>query len=160
MWQALGTWPGQPWKVSNAVEASWLRPGGLDFYVRSQEAVKLLQEFYRSGNPNAPDAKRHRPLEENRACNTRDAFGVVGSKVSALRVELWAVAMGASSSKVQPRVTMWVVRIADFLKMSAPWLSHEQCLAAGILHHHEDGFFCIFVSHQWRLGVIKWRFEA
>lgn len=101
-----------------------------------------------------PGCQAAQALGRKCACNAaRWLLAVIfGSRVSALRVELWAVAMGASSSKVRPRVTMWVVRIADFLKMSAPWLSHEQCLAAGILHRNEDGFFCIFVSHQWCLG--------
>ncbi|CAK0891511.1 unnamed protein product [Prorocentrum cordatum] len=30
--------------------------------VLADEAVELLREFYASGNPNAPDEKRHRPL--------------------------------------------------------------------------------------------------
>ena len=30
--------------------------------VLAEEAVDLLREFYATGNPNAPEAKRHRPL--------------------------------------------------------------------------------------------------
>ncbi|CAE7232929.1 TAD2 [Symbiodinium sp. CCMP2592] len=30
--------------------------------VLAEEAVELLREFYATGNPNAPEAKRHRPL--------------------------------------------------------------------------------------------------
>jgi len=30
--------------------------------VLAEEAVDLLRDFYATGNPNAPDAKRHRPL--------------------------------------------------------------------------------------------------
>ncbi|CAK9020187.1 unnamed protein product [Durusdinium trenchii] len=33
--------------------------------ILAEEAVKLLQDFYKSGNPNAPDVKRHRPLESD-----------------------------------------------------------------------------------------------
>ncbi|CAJ1459095.1 unnamed protein product [Effrenium voratum] len=33
--------------------------------VLAEEAVKLLQDFYKSGNPNAPQLKRHRPLEQH-----------------------------------------------------------------------------------------------
>ncbi|CAJ1395305.1 unnamed protein product [Effrenium voratum] len=46
---------------------------------------------------------------------------------------------------------MWVVKVGDFLQFDE-LPCHEQLFASGLLCQRQEGFFCIFVSHQW-LGV-------
>ncbi|CAJ1347634.1 unnamed protein product [Effrenium voratum] len=43
---------------------------------------------------------------------------------------------------------MWVVKVSDFLTLEAV-PCHEELQRRGLLIRHEEGFFCIFVSHQW-----------
>ncbi|CAJ1392484.1 unnamed protein product [Effrenium voratum] len=43
---------------------------------------------------------------------------------------------------------MWVVKVSDFLNFEAV-PCHEELQRRGLLIRREEGFFCIFVSHQW-----------
>jgi len=49
----------------------------------------------------------------------------------------------------QQYATMWVIRIEDVLAMAGTPPHHEELQKQGLLVERTDGFFVIFVSHQW-----------
>ncbi|CAJ1348818.1 unnamed protein product [Effrenium voratum] len=51
--------------------------------------------------------------------------------------------------QVEPSITMWVLKISDFLMLDLPLPNHEELQAKGLLHRRSVSNYCIFVSHQW-----------
>ena len=62
----------------------------------------------------------------------------------------WLVGSERYSTEGSERLhPMWVLPVAEFMKMTGPPLPHQELKISNLLVEHQESYLTIFVSHQW-----------